>query len=486
LSGLDIGIIVFYMAGMLFIGIYSGKKQQDSDDYFVAGRKAGVFSITCLWLSSWIGGASIVGTAERAYSMGITAVWYVVVIAVSLVIFAFTFTGTIKRLSTKLNLLTYPDFIESRYDSKTRMVATICTILGMIGFVASQFLAGGSTLSALTGWDSKVSLIVVAAVITFYTAFGGLLAVTYTDWVQTVILLLGIVILGVPLSIMHMDGGISAIQSLPDSYMNLGAWGWPSIIALGLTTLFSFYTNMDGYTRCIAAKDVKTSRRGSLLAAAGIFIIAVSATFLGLSTKVIMPDLPDSRNALSYLIIHIFPQGLRGIVVVGIIAAIMSSADILMLTASTNLTKDIYQRYINRDVTDKKIRHLSTCCSFGIGFVALLFAMYRQDIIDVLFIALTINSAGLFLPTVLGVCWKKANSSAAFYSAACSLAVVLFWFLGNALKWGKIFETDSFWPGLAVSALLFFPISIWGRQTPEEKAKLKVFQSAGKQGGKGE
>lgn len=187
MSGLDIGIIVFYMAGMLFIGIYSGKKQQDSDDYFVAGRKAGVFSITCLWLSSWIGGASIVGTAERAYSMGITAVWYVVVIAVSLVIFAFTFTGTIKRLSTKLNLLTYPDFIESRYDSKTRMVATICTILGMIGFVASQFLAGGSTLSALTGWDSKVSLIVVAAVITFYTAFGGLLAVTYTDWVQTVI-----------------------------------------------------------------------------------------------------------------------------------------------------------------------------------------------------------------------------------------------------------------------------------------------------------
>ena len=149
MGAVDIAIIAAYMVSMLVIGIYAGKKQQSSEDYFLAGKSVNVFSLTCLWLSSWIGGASIVGTAERAFDRGITAVWYVLIIAISLVIFALSFTKTIKRISERFDLTTYPDFIEQRYDSKTRLVASICTILGMTGFVASQFLAGGGILLSL-------------------------------------------------------------------------------------------------------------------------------------------------------------------------------------------------------------------------------------------------------------------------------------------------------------------------------------------------
>lgn len=477
MSGIDIAIIILYLVGMLLIGVYSNRKQKNMEDYYVAGRKAGTFSVTCLWLSSWIGGASIVGTATRAYDLGITAIWYVAIISVSLVIFAFTFTKLIKRISDKLQTVTYPEFIESRYDSKTRVAATICTVLGMTAFVASQFLAGGTMLSVLTGWDLKISFLVVVVVITVYTSIGGLLAVTYTDWFQVMLLFLGIVILGIPLCILNLDGGIQAMGTLPNSYFNLGSWGWGSIIALGLSTLFSFFTGMDGYTRCIAAKDEKTARRGALIAAAGIFIIAVSATFLGLSAKLILPDLSDSSSVLASLIIHVFPTGIRGLIIVGIMAAIMSTADISMLTASTNITKDIYQRYRNPNASEKQLKYLSIGSSLIIGILGALFAWYRQDIINILFIALTVNSAGLFLPTVLGVCWKKGSSFAAFYSIVASLVVILFWFIGSMMGWGGIFKIDSLWPGILTSVVLFIPLSIFGKQSLNEKEKIERFMS---------
>lgn len=478
MSSIDIVIIALYMVGMLFIGFYSNKKQKNSEDYFVAGRRAGVFSITCLWMSSWIGGASIVGTTSRAYDMGITAIWYVVIIAISLAVFSMTFAKIIKRISNKFHMVTYPDFIEQRYDSRTRIVATICTILGMIAFVASQFAAGGSILSAMTGWDLKTSFIIVAVVITLYTAFGGLLAVTYTDWFQISILFVGIVVLGVPLSISFLDGGIVSLGNLPTRYYDLGAWGWSRIIALGFSTLFSFFTGMDGFTRCIAAKDEKTARKGALLAAGGIFIIAIAATFLGLCAKLILPAAQDSSNALVMLIIHIFPAGLRGFIIVGIMAAIMSTADISMLTASANITKDIYQRYIRKNASERNIKLLGVVSSFVVGIIAAAFAWYRQDIIDILFVALTINSAGLFLPTLLGVFWKKANAKAAFYSITFSLIVILFWFTGSMAGWGGIFSIDSLWPGIIVSALIFFPVSMLIKQSKEEKEKIEEFMSS--------
>ncbi|MFG6330451.1 MAG: sodium:solute symporter family protein [Lachnospiraceae bacterium] len=474
MGAVDIVIIAAYMILMLVLGIYAGKKQKNTEDYFLAGKNADVFSVACLWLSSWIGGASIVGTAERAFDMGVTAVWYVLIIAVSLVIFALSFIRMIKRLSERFDLTTYPDFIEQRYDSRTRLVASICTILGMTGFVASQFLAGGAILSALTGWNAKTSLIIVAVVITFYTAFGGLLAVTYTDWFQTLILLVGIVVLGVPACYAKLDGGLQAFQALPEGYFDLGSWGWLSIAGLGVSTLFSFYTNMDNYTRCIAAKDEKVSMKGAMIAAAGIFFVAVSATFLGMCAKIIVPE-ATGANALAYLIVDIFPSGLRGILLIGIIAAIMSSADICMLTASTSLAKDVYRRYIRPQVSDQELQKVTIGCSFAIGVIAVLITLNSQNIIDVLFIALTINSAGLFLPTVFGMFWEKANSHAAFLSTLCSLLAILFWFAGGTMGWGGVFRMDPLWPGVLISAVLFFPLSIWKEQTPEEKQKVRDF-----------
>lgn len=128
LNTVDIIIIVAYFGVMFILGIVAWRKNKTSEDYFVAGKSLGTFSLAAMWLSSWIGGASIVGTATDAYEVGISGGWYVSFLAVGTIIFGLTFTQLVKRLGDKLNDITYPGLISSRYDKKIRN-GSCCVLL---------------------------------------------------------------------------------------------------------------------------------------------------------------------------------------------------------------------------------------------------------------------------------------------------------------------------------------------------------------------
>ena len=365
---LDVIIILAYFVGMIVLGLIANKKQTGVDDYYLGGRSMGAFKIGALWMAGWIGGSSVIGTSSNSYSMGITGVWYVGAIAVGCVIFALVMAKPVKRASEVLQNITFPELIRARYDQKNSTMASTTTILAMIGYTAAQFVAGASILNVLTGWNLGLCYILAAVVIVFYVSTGGLLAVTYTDIVQMALLLLGVVGLAVPLvgSTLHKMGANLATD-LPASFFDLGAWGWPTILALGLSTIMSFFTSMDSYTRCIAAKDAKTARTGTIYAAVLVFIIAGASTFLGMAGKLILPDLSSSNNVIAALVVELFPHGLKGLVLIGVLSAIMSTADISVLTGSASLTKDIYQRYINPNASDKTLLRVGLIASLFVG-----------------------------------------------------------------------------------------------------------------------
>ena len=129
MKGIDICFVVLYMVMMLGIGIYTSPKQSSMETYYVAGRQLGTLSIACLWISCWIGGASVIGTSTKAYDMGITAIWYVGILAVGCGLFSLIFSKKVKKIGDHLENLTYPDFIESRYDHRCRFISTICTLV---------------------------------------------------------------------------------------------------------------------------------------------------------------------------------------------------------------------------------------------------------------------------------------------------------------------------------------------------------------------
>lgn len=318
-----------------------------------------------------------------------------------------------------------------------------------------------------------------AVVIVFYVSTGGLLAVTYTDIVQMALLLLGIVVLAVPLvgAQLHKMGA-NLVTDLPASFFDLGAWGWPTILALGLSTIMSFFTSMDSYTRCIAARDAKTARTGTIYAAVLVFIIAGASTFLGMAGKLILPDLSSSNNVIAALVVELFPHGLKGLVLIGVLSAIMSTADISVLTGSASLTKDIYQRYINPNVSEKTLLHVGLVASLLVGVLGAIFGWFTQDIMNILLITFTINSAGLFLPTIGAFFWKKSCSAGAFASMLSATVIAVVWFIGGKVSTLPMFSIDALWPSFGVSAILYVVICLTHRQTPAEQEKAVKFYAA--------
>ena len=456
LSSLDTGIVFAYLALMIVIGLYASRKQNTVEDFFVAGGRVGTFSIACLWLASWVGGAAVMGSVGRTYQIGISGGWYTMCMAIGCLLFGLFFAARVKRWGKERNLLTYPDLIESAYDSRTRIVSTITTALAFISFAAGQLAAAGAILSSLLGWDYGSSLLLASAIIVVYTATGGFLAVTYTDWVQFVLLFAGVVIVGIPIAIASGGTWEALTTQLPAEHFNPTGWGVATMLAMVVSMSMSFFVAMDSYTRMFAARDERIAKRGTLAAAAILLPMVVGTIWIGSTAALLFPGIENADSVMSEFVLGTFPTGLKGLMLVGILAALMSTADICILTVSANGSRDIYQRYINPDVAPRKLFRISTGLAALAGLAAAFMAWQMQDIVSILLVAFTINGAALFVPTIAIVVQDEVNNDAAFWSIALSLITVIGWYVGS-------FPIDPLWPGLLVSFVVFAGLSYRAR-----------------------
>jgi SSS family solute:Na+ symporter len=452
---LDTGILFVYLALLVGLGFYAQRRKQNVEDYFVAGRRRGPATI------AWIGGASVVGTAARVYEFGVTGVWYILAIAIGCLLFGLFLARRVKQFGDRHQHLTYPDFIEQHYDSRTRMVATITTVLAYTAYTAGQLAAAAAILQVLLGWDYGLSLLLAGAVVILYTAIGGYLAVTYTDWVQVALVLLGIVAVGVPVAISRAGSWAEMQAALPASHYDLGAQGWDRIAALVVSLVLSFFVAMDSFSRSFAARDAGAAQNGALLAILLILPIAASVTWLGLASAVLYPGHESGAGILTTFVLQAFPPGLKGVMVIGILSAIMSVASICVLTASANYARDIHQRYIQPGITHAAMLRLGALAALGAGGLAMLMAWKMHDIIDILQLGFTINSAALFLPTIAAIYWDHVPAGAAFWSSSTSLATVIGWRTAADAGLGGLFSIDPLWPGLLVSATVVLALTVF-------------------------
>ena len=238
------------------------------------------------------------------------------------------------------------------------------------------------------------------------------------------------------------------------------------MLALGVSIPLSFFVAMDGYTRMFAAKDERTAKRGTLLAALFLLPLIIGSTWLGLTAALLYPGAESGGDILSRLVVDVFPVGLKGLLLVGLLAALMSTADICILTAAANGSRDIYQRYVNPEIGAKPLFRLSMILAGIVGILAALMAWQMQGVIEILLLAFTVNAAALFVPTVAMVMQEKVSSSAAFWSITLSLITVVVWYLASVAELAPIFRQDPLWPGLAVSFIVFAGMSlIEGKRT---------------------
>lgn len=442
-------IIILYIATIMGVAIYSSKKKvKNSKDYLLAGRNIGPLMLAGTLAATEIGGGSTVGVAAKAYgSWGLSAGWYVVCAGVGIFLVSFVAPYLRKSMAT-----TIPEIMERRYGRASHIITTSLSIIALFIAGAVQIIATASIISVITGADLKKTVLVVGIIITIYTMLGGLVSVASTDVIHILFITVGMAI-ATPI-IVHNAGGWASIKAaLPEGQLGLTKVGWKTIFGLILMYFMTFSTGQEAVQRYFAAKDAATAKLGSFLCALLMAVYGFIPAILGLVALAKFPNI-DPNNAMATAAVNFSPTIIAGLVLAAICAATMSSASGDMIAVSTLFTKDVYQRYINSNATDKQIVMMSKGVIVFVGAVSLVIALTNTQIIPLLVFAFTIRSAGPFAAFVFGLIYEKATVHAGISSLILgSIAAFVWQYLGEP------YGIMSVVFGSVVSTIVFFTVS---------------------------
>lgn len=397
---LDIVIVALYFAGMISIGIISLYKGNASkkDSFFVADRKGSTFIISGSLCATIIGASAVVGMAGLGFSRGLTGVWWLLSGTIGLLVLFVFFAKKVR----KEGLYTLPELVERQYDKNTGIVAAILIVISWLGVIAAQIIAASVVLSVLIPLPVTVLMLITTAVFVIYTALGGQYSIIRTDFIQSIILFIGIIICaGFLISKFSITG--NTLNSLPGYYFSFPVssnFGWAEVISMIILVGATYIVGPDIYSRLFCSRDEKTARNSALLTALVLIPIAFIIVFIGMGAKVFFPDIiPD--ESFSTIIRELLPVGVSGLVIAALLAAIMSSADTCILTTSTILTEDILKRLFPK-MKDKKELIISRGNIVLIGCIALVIAVFIGGIIKSLLLAYTIFTSGIVIPVIAG------------------------------------------------------------------------------------
>jgi SSS family solute:Na+ symporter len=376
--------------------------------------------------------------------------------------------------------MTYPDFLRQRYNAKVATLAALISGIGYLGFTGAQMLAGAKLASATilprAPWHMDpilFALLVIAAVTIVYTVIGGLKAVIYTDTIQWLILLFGLIAVTIPVALVKIGGWQGLRSALPDDYFTLTHISPVTFINWMVTIIPIWLIGMTLYQRMYACKNVREAKRAWFIA--GIFeypIMAFSGVFLGMCARVVFPE-AEKEMALPMLIRDILPIGVTGIVISAYFSAIMSTADSCLMASSGNFVNDILERYCLRTLTPRQSIRLSMVCTLIIGVLAVILAAQFTTVLDAILYAYAFMVSGLFVPTLGAYFWKPGSSAGAMAGmvGGGGLTILLLTHVlalpSGTAAWGL----DASLYGITLSAALYIGVSLL---LPRSKTQKEV------------
>lgn len=435
---LDTTIMIVYLLAMLILGIYCSRYIKTFDDFFVAGRRLG-FPLAVGTMSALFVGGSAIGVAGMGHDYGIGAIWYYIAYGIGFTALGLTFVVPLRAM----NEYTVSDIFLHRYGERVRFWSSIITFVAWIFFFAAFVVAGARVVEALLGWPLWMSILITAGIFTIYTSVGGMWAVTMTDFVQFVILVAGLLII-FPVSI-NAVGGFTGLYNSLDPGMfslipkNVGgqemslSQGLGYIVSTLIVTGITGIVAPDVYIRVWCAKDNRTAK--NVLYAVSIMIVfgAIMLALIGMCAHVLNPGI-EHEMAMPWMIRHLLPSGLAGLILVALMAAAISGAVPELVVCSSILANDVYKRVINKEADEKKLLRVSRTLTFFVGIVGMGLAMVLPGFMD-----LTYHCYRIFDPAIAPI------TIAAFYSRkVCSKAALISMFVGA---------------GTAIFCILAFPQS---------------------------
>ncbi|NQU81740.1 MAG: sodium:solute symporter family protein [Bacteroidetes bacterium] len=423
---LDILIITLYLLGMLSVGYYFLKKNKDPEDYYVGGRKMGSLQIGLSVVATDVGGGFSIGLGGLGFIMGISGSWMLFTGLIGAWITSAILIPRVFSLGYKFKFLTFPQIFSLFYNPRVVLLAGIISAIGYLGFTSSQILAGAKLVSStFTTLTLNKAIILMGVITIVYTVMGGLKAVVYTDTIQWLILMGGLLFIGIPLGYIKVGGYQVITDTIPQNFFSLTNVTWQTLLKWFVTIVPIWFVGMTLYQRIYASNSVKQAKRAWFYA--GLFeypVMAFMGVLLGLFGRVAYENgmfteigfAPgsglDAEMGLPLLLRTVLPVGLMGIMVAAYFSAIMSTADSCLMASSGNILTDI----LGLDEKKKNSLRYSQIITLFVGITALILAANMPNVLELMLYSYAFMVSGLFVPVVGALFWKRSTPLAAFWS----------------------------------------------------------------------
>ncbi|WP_088032104.1 sodium:solute symporter family protein [Evansella clarkii] len=447
-------MILLYLVVVVAIGVFFKTKVKNMEDFALAGRNLNTPVLLGTLFATYIGGATVVGWTGSFYSLGID--WWFSGVGALLGIVAATFLAEKFRDSEQF---TVPDMLALRYNNSTRFVSSFMIIIGDIAIVTVQILAMTGILVSFTDIDRMPAMIISIISFTLISLFGGMKGVAFTDTLQAVLILVGL-IAGVGF-VFNLGGGPGEVfGGLPEGYFTpltdvtvLGAIGM-AIAAFGTTAVSQSMI----FSRVFSAKDSKTAKRGLVLLIPLSLIGYGLVALVGFSGRSLLGGDITPDEVFATVITNLMPPFIGGVLIAVIIAAIVTSTNSILLSSSINLTRDFYQQLVKRELTSKEMLRAGQFSVVVFAALAFTLAVLMPDIVTAIVFAYTMYSASLLVPLYAGYLWKGATAAAGTSGVIGGGGTALLWYLLN-----EPFGIPSMIPAIIVSLALVLGVSKFTR-----------------------
>lgn len=428
------------------------KKENNTEDYFLAGRNVGWFVVGASIFASNIGSEHVVGLAGAGAGDRLPMLIYEIQAWVVLIL-GWVFLPFYARAG----VFTMPEFLEKRFDARARWILSVFSIVAyVLTKISVTIYAGGVVVSALLGIDFWTGAIATVVLTGIYTVLGGMRAVVYTETLQAVILVIGAAALTF-IGLDHVGGWESMKQTVTPEYLNMWRsasdpdFPWPSLlIASTITGIWYWCTDQYIVQRALTAKNIKEGRRGTIFGALlkllPVFLFLIPGV-IALTLKMrgeLQWDSPD--QAFPVLMSNLLPSGLRGLVAAGLLAALMSSLASVFNSCSTLFTVDIYKK-LRPNAPEKKLVRTGQIATVIVVIIGIIWIPIMANISGVLYEYLQSVQSYIAPPItavfLLGIFHKRINAQGAFVTMVVGFIVGAVRIVLELVK--DSLNPDSFW-----------------------------------------
>ena len=468
-------VLVLYLGIMAFIGWYAGRKTNSIGDFFVLSGKAGVLVSGIAYFSTQFSMGTFLGTPGTIYGVGYAGMAISVPGAVFCMILPALLIGRkLITLGHKYGFLTMADYLTDRYHSKNMSgVLGVMMLFFLVPMMGAQIIGAGVIVHVFTGLPEWVGVVGMGIIVILYCMTGGMKGAMMTDVIQGSLMIATAVVTFI-VSVV-MGGGFSNInhtlQSMNEAYLTFpGANGYmPWTYYVSNIVLWSFFTMGQPhlFTKFFAMKDHKTMFRAILLGTAGMFFSATLIEWAGVNGIASIQNIEKADQIIPMILQRGLNPFLASIFIAGIVAAGMSTIDGILVTTTGAVTRDIYQKIINKDATDESVMKMSKVVTVIIGIIVICFGVFQPGSIFEINLFAFSGMAIFVVPILFGIYWKKATAKGAIAAVIVGIISLLLFTLNPSVK-ALAMGFHALFPTTIIASIVMIVVSKFTETPPQE------------------